>query len=459
VTEQIRGHVFPKWGPRGPFRVYSWLQASVTGLGLVTGALMLIAGLAAPAAVLVLALGVLTLRDPTGMPVWNRVGLGLKYLVGGWRRVRRWKAEPARPHPTWIEDVELSAFHLPQGVMGVVGDRGRFLAAMRVSPTRDPWLQSRADRDVAADDWARVVTSLPTEHVDRLQVLTISRQGGGDALISDAATAQGPGAEVLTEVASHLAAHVRHTETVLVIRLSSKATRDAIRRGGDEAVGRLLHSTLQHLGSQFPTEQLQAEILAPPDWAGLFDRILHSARDTDSFESELDALPELSKVDEHWNTVAVDDHLHRLLWMWQWPLRPMAAGFLAPLLTGGGNRVVSLTIAPNDPEPHQRSLDFAFRRAEAAVETARGGKHTKKAELDSLDRQLTELNEGHVPVHALVTVAVSGADRDEIEDLTGTVRSNAVAGSSRLAVLGGNQRRALSWVLPLCRGLDRGVDG
>lgn len=34
---------------------------------------------------------------------------------------------------------------------------GRFLAAMRVSPTRDPWLQSAADREVAADDWARVV--------------------------------------------------------------------------------------------------------------------------------------------------------------------------------------------------------------------------------------------------------------------------------------------------------------
>ena len=30
MTEQLRGHVFPKWGPRGPFRVYSWLQATVT---------------------------------------------------------------------------------------------------------------------------------------------------------------------------------------------------------------------------------------------------------------------------------------------------------------------------------------------------------------------------------------------------------------------------------------------
>ncbi|NOX23718.1 MAG: hypothetical protein GXP36_11605 [Actinobacteria bacterium] len=457
MTEQLRGHVFPKWGPRGPFRVYSWLQASVTGLGLVLGALMLVAGMAGPAVILVLMLGALALRDPTGMPVWNRVGLGLRYLAGRVRAVRR--RDSAGPHIGLLAGVELSGFHLPQGVMGVVADRGRFLAAMRVSPTRDPWLQSRADRDVAADDWARVVTSLPVEYVDRLQVLTISRQGGGDDLISDAATAKGPGLEVLKDVACHLAAHVRHTETVLVVRLSSKASRDAMRRGGDEAVGRLLHSTLQHLGAQFPTEQLQGEILAPADWSALFSSVLLPTRHADQHGLDPGRLPEPSNVDERWGTISVDDHLHRLLWMWQWPLRPMGAGFLAPLLTGGGNRVVSLTVAPKDPEPHHRSLDFAFRRAEAAVETARGGKHRKKSELDSLDRQLKELNEGHVPIHALVTVAVSGTDEDEIEDLAGTVRSNAVAGSSRLAVLGGNQRRALGWVLPLCRGLDKGLDG
>ena len=400
MTEQLRGHVFPNWGPRGPFRVYSWLQASVTGLVLVTAAVMLVAGLAGQAAILILATGALALRDSTGMPVWNRVGLGLRHLAGRLQAAKRQRRSSSRSDSSWLAGVGLSGFHLPQGVMGVAADRGRFLAAMRVSPTRDPWLQSRADRDVAADDWARVVTSLPVEYVDRLQVLTISRQGGGDDLIADASSAKGPGLEVLKDIACHLAAHVRHTETVLVIRLSSKASREAMRRGGDEAVGRLLHSTLQHLGAQFPTEQLQAEILAPADWVSLFNRVLLPTPSVEQQGLDSDALPEASKVDESWGTVAVDDHLHRLLWMWQWPLRPMGAGFLAPLLTGGGNRVVSLTVAPSDPEPHHRSLDFAFRRAEAAVEAARGGKHRKKSQLDSLDRQLKELNEGHVPIQA-----------------------------------------------------------
>jgi hypothetical protein len=457
MSSEPRGHVFPKWGPRGPFRVYSWLQASVTGLGLGCAALMLVAGLGGPALMLVIGLGVLTLRDPTGMPAWSRVGLGLRYLTAGWIGSRSWSASPVRPVPGWLAGVELSGCDLPHGVMGVAKDRGRFLAAMRVSPTRDPWLQSRADREVAADDWARIVTSIPAESVDRLQVLTVSRQGGGDDLLADAATAAGRGLEVLKEAASYLAAHVRHTETVLVVRLSHQATRETIRRGGEAAVGRLLHSTLQHLGAQFPVEQLRAEILAPADWVDLLHALLRSG--TPGVEGRSVGLPEPSAVGERWSTVTVDGTVHRLLWLWQWPQRPMAAGFLAPLLTGGGNRIVSVVLAPGDPESHQRSLDWAYRRAEAAVETARASKHRKQAELDSLDRQLRELNEGHVPLRVMVTVAVSGSDQDEIEDLTGTVRSNAVAGSCRLATLGGSQLRALGRVLPLCRGLDQGLDG
>jgi hypothetical protein len=136
----------------------------------------------------------------------------------------------------------------------------------------------------------------------------------------------------------------------------------------------------------------------------------------------------------------------------------MAAGFLAPLLTGAGNRVVSMLIAPADPEPHQRSLDWAYRRAQAAVETAKSSRHRKQADLDSLDRQLRELNEGHVPIRVLATVAVSGRTSDELEDLTGMVRTDAIAGSCRIATLDGSQLRGLPWVLPLCRGLDQGVD-
>lgn len=458
MTLEPRGHVFPKWGPRGPFRVYSWVQTSVTAAGLVVAAFMLVAGLGMPAVVLVAALGGMALRDSTGMPAWHRVGLGLRYLATRLSGRSTWLADEAASLPQWLAGFEVSAFQLPNGTIGVVADRGRFLAAMRVSPIRDPWLQSRADRDVAADDWARVVTSIPSEYVDRLQVLTVTRRGGGDELVADADTAAGPGLEVLKDVASHLAAHVRYTETFLVIRLSQRASRETMRRGGEEAVGRLLHSTLQHLGAHFPAEQLQAEILAPGDWHDLLGRILPSDTERDLL-LDRDQHSWCSEVEENWNTVTVDGMLHRLLWMWQWPLRPMGAGFLAPLLTGGGDRVVSLTVAPADPEPHQRSLDWAFRRAEAAVETARGGKHRKKADLEALDRQLRELNEGHVPLQAMVTVAVSGADLDAIEDLTGTVRAHAVAGSCRLAVLGGEQLRALGWVLPLCRGLDRGVDG
>jgi len=428
--------------------VYSWTQATLTGAGVVASGLLLVAGITVPALVLGAVLAALALRDSTGMPAWRRVGRGVRYLAAwaGGRLV--WEAGGKTPAPRLLAGVEVAGLELPAGVMGLVVDRGRYLAGMRVSPTRDPWLQSRGDRDVAADDWARVVASLPVEHVDRLQVLTVARQGGGEDLIADAATATGPGADVLREVAAVLAAHVRHTETVLVVRLAAKAGHDTARRGGTDAVGRLLHATLQQIGGLFPPEGLHAEILAPADWEDLLDRVLHLEP----------GQPRPERVEERWGTVSVDGTVHRLLWMWQWPLRPMAAGFLAPLLTGAGNRVTSLLVAPADPEPYGRSLDWAYRRAESAVATARGSRHRKQAELDSLDRQLGELTEGHVPVRALVTVAVSAPDRSGVEDLTGLARSSAVAGSCRLAVLGGDQGRALGWVLPLCRGLDPGVD-
>ena len=109
MTVEPRGHVFPKWGPRGPFRVYSWVQASVTAAGLVVAAFMLVAGLGAPAVVLVIALGGMGLRDSTGMPVWHRVGLGLRYLATRWSGRSKWVGEEAASLPRWLAGFEYSA--------------------------------------------------------------------------------------------------------------------------------------------------------------------------------------------------------------------------------------------------------------------------------------------------------------------------------------------------------------
>jgi hypothetical protein len=206
-----------------------------------------------------------------------------------------------------------------------------------------------------------------------------------------------------------------------------------------------------------PSEQLQAEILAPADWTALLHSILE-VTDEPIEDPEMGPFAPQPQPEEKWDSVAVGQTIHRVMWMWQWPQRPMAAGFLAPLLTGAGNRVVSMLVAPADPEPHQRSLDWAYRRAQAAVETAKSSRHRKQADLDSLDRQLRELNEGHVPIRVLATVAVSGRTSDELEDLSGMVRSDAIAGSCRIAMLDGGQLRGLAWVLPFCRGLDQGMD-
>ena len=452
MTERAAGHVFGKWGPRGPFRVYSWTQTAITGFGLVVVSLLLVSGMGGPAIILLAVLGSLGLRDGAGLPAWTRVGLGLRYLASSWSGNREFTTTEGRPIPQWLVGVEISECQLPMGTIGVVSDRGRFLAAMRVSPTRDPWLQSADDREVAADDWARVVSSVPLETIDRIQILTVARHGGGEALVADAERADGPGLEVLKEIAAELSVHVRTSDTVLVIRLSVGASREAGRRGGVEAAGRILYSTLQHLGSQFPSTQLTAEILAPTEWDELLSSIIHLQGPGQTGSAVV------REVEERWSRVWIDSAWHQVMWMWQWPQRPMNVGFLAPLLTGDADRVVSLVLEPADHDAHQRSLDWAYRRAETSVATATGGKHRKQAELAALDTQLREMNEGHVPVRALITVSVSGPDPSTVDEGAGAVRAQAIAGSCRVVVASGRQTKALGSVLPLCRGLDKGID-
>jgi hypothetical protein len=257
---------------------------------------------------------------------------------------------------------------------------------------------------------------------------------------------------VLKEIAAELSVHVRTSDTVLVIRLSAGASREAGRRGGVEAAGRILYSTLQHLGSQFPSTQLTAEILAPTEWEELLSSIIHVEGPGQTGSAVV------GEVEERWGRVRVDSAWHQVMWMWQWPQRPTNVGFLAPLLTGDADRVVSMVLEPADPDAHQRSLDWAYRRAETSVATATGGKHRKQAELAALDTQLREMNEGHVPVRALITVSVSGPDPSTVDEGASAVRAQAIAGSCRVVVASGRQTKALGSVLPLCRGLDKGID-
>jgi hypothetical protein len=407
---------------------------------------MLVTGSLPQGLALIGLLGTLLLRDTTGHPAWTRVGHGLGFLAAGWTGRRYWQASERRQVPPLLDGVRIEGCRLPHGVMGVAVDQGRYLAAMRLASLGNPWLQSPQDREVAADDWARLVASLPFETIDRLQILTVVRQGAGEELVVDAATAKGPGREVLAEAAGHLTDEARRIDTIAVIRLTTRAGREVAERGGLDEVGRLLHSTLQHLGGQLPAEAIWAEILAPADWTDLVSSVLHR-----------DDLPDVGVVEmeESWAAIRTDQTWHRMLWVWDWPQRPTAVGFLAPLLGSAGDRVVSLEIEPADPEPHQRSLDFAYRRAEAAVATATGGKHRKQAELTALDHQLTEINQGHVPVRALITTSVSSTDRTQLDDLTRRLRSNVIASSCRIAVSAGIQAGALNAVLPYCRGLDR----
>lgn len=421
------GHVFSKWGPRGPFRVYTWTQSAVTTAGIVVAALLLVVGLQPQAVVLLTLAGLLLVRTPTGLPVWTQVGAGLAFLI-------------RRHRPTnlaLLDSVEIHAVAVGGGVMGVAEDDGRFLAAMRIAPLTNHWLASDAERQIAAEDWAQLVVSVPRDKIDRIQIVVTTRSNHRNAPLIDAPSSDSPAAEVLDAASGLIASACVTSETLLVVRLTRRST-DA----SAQLAGETLHVALQQIGSQLATETIWAEILSPTDWNTILDV---SALNDDGV---------VSVPRERWSGIEEAGRRTVGVWVWDWPQRAVPVGFLTPIVTGR-DRTVSLLIEPSDPETHQRNLDYAFRRAEAATATATGGKHRKQAELEALDRQLSELTAGHIPIRALLTAAASDTATETVEQLVDHIHSDAIAASTRSVALGGFQQVLVGSVAPLCRGVDR----
>lgn len=404
-------HSFPKWGPRGPFRVYSWTQTAVSGFGVLVAAVLLVVGFVPQATVLLALVGALGLKTGADLPLWTQVGAGWAHLVNNLG---------SEPHDRG-SSLEVGAYRVGEREMGLVRDGRRVVAAMRLSPRFNHWLASNDELEVYSDDWMRVLSSIPST-VDRIQILTLLQP----------TRASGHRSDVLGAAKAAIASRSRQITTYLIVRLKEPIE-------DDETAGRIAHETLQHLGGQLPQELVAAEILSPLDW----NTLLANCSATE--------LPNRVR----WDHVEVDEHLESALWVWDWPHRPTLTGFLSPLLTLDVESRISLTIEPLDPEPRQRVLDYAYRRAESALATATGAKHRKRAELETLDRQLTELNAGHIPARALLTISVSAATRVSVDEAVRAVKSKATACHSRVDIAGGHQAAFLDSSLPLCRGVDR----
>jgi hypothetical protein len=163
-----------------------------------------------------------------------------------------------------------------------------------------------------------------------------------------------------------------------------------------------------------------------------------------------------------WNHVLTDSTLHATGHLLEWPRSDVRATFLQGVLMGAqATRTVALVMNVLGPRK-------ATRRAERAAEEAtaegwlrqRVGRRTTardRAREDSVTLREDELAAGHALVQfsGYVTVSVPASHGvGELNAAFGRVQASALAAGLRLERMPGEQQDALTYTLPLCRGLN-----
>jgi hypothetical protein len=163
-------------------------------------------------------------------------------------------------------------------------------------------------------------------------------------------------------------------------------------------------------------------------------------------------------IQEEWASVRIDGRWHAVYWVSEWPRLDVGPDFMAPFLLVGGNRVVSVTMAPVSPARARREVESArtadladeeLRRRAGFLSTAR---HRREAE-GAVHRE-AELAEGHGDYRFSGYVSVSGTTAEELAGACATVEQAAQQSHLELRRLYGQQREAFTWTLPLARGVS-----
>ncbi len=263
---------------------------------------------------------------------------------------------------------------------------------------------------------------------------------------------------------------VQRHELLVTVKIDPRRDRELVdaHGGGDDGATELLLAEVQQLADALSRAQLEVRGVLSP---GALHRALRTGLDPFStshlerLEAHDEARDGVDGVggmpiarEERWDHVRTDGSLHRTYWIAGWPRRPVGAGFLSPLLLQGSRvRTVAMVL---EPLPASR----AMRDAEAAVVDdesnrelrARHGFLTKqrtRRREESNTRREVELSVGHSEARFSGFISVHARDEDELRDACREVENRAARCHLELRPLYGQQPEALTFVLPLARGL------
>ena len=163
-------------------------------------------------------------------------------------------------------------------------------------------------------------------------------------------------------------------------------------------------------------------------------------------------------VDVEWSRVHTDALWHATYWIAEWPRIDVGPDFLAPLLLGPLRRTVSVVMEPISPSRATREVEQARTADIADSELRRRGGFLSTArrarEAEIVVRREAELADGHASFRFSGYVTVSAASTEGLDEACQVTEQAAGQAHLELRRLYGEQGRALTCTLPLCRGLS-----
>lgn len=165
-------------------------------------------------------------------------------------------------------------------------------------------------------------------------------------------------------------------------------------------------------------------------------------------------------VRDRWSTVSCDGWTHAVFWVAEWPGVSVRPSFLVPLVCSGDSvRTVSATLAPIPPGRAARQAEAARTAevAEAERRRRRGILLTARRRLEQhgLETRESELAQGHAPyrLNGFVAASVPGPPGPALDEACAVLDQDAARAGLEIRRLYGRQAEALSWLLPLGRGV------
>lgn len=160
---------------------------------------------------------------------------------------------------------------------------------------------------------------------------------------------------------------------------------------------------------------------------------------------------------EGWSALQLDGDWHATFWVAEWPRLGVGPDFLLPLLVGRGRRTVSMVAAPVAADRALREARSARTAdlADAQLRSRAGflSSARRDREAEGAVRREQELAEGHAEFRFSAYVSVAAGDEAALALACAELQQSAQAAHLELRRLYGRQAEALTWTMPVGRGL------